>query len=98
MSMESFNACVYLVDRQVQAGLGGQLAVTGPAGSLTYAELAARAAELAAGFQAAGVRPEERVLLVATDRPETVITFWPPPSAWPWPGRPCTWRRRRPRW
>jgi benzoate-CoA ligase family protein len=75
MSVESFNACVYLVDRQVQAGLGGHLAVTGPAGSLTYAELAARAAELAAGFQAAGVRPEERVLLVATDRPETVITF-----------------------
>src|SRR5690242_19372364 len=75
MSMESFNACVYLVDRQVQAGLGGHLAVTGPAGSLTYAELAARAAELAAGFQAAGVRPEERVLLVATDRPETVVTF-----------------------
>src|SRR5215467_920589 len=75
MSMESFNACVYLVDRQVQAGLGGHLAVTGPAGSLTYAELAARATELAAGFQEAGVRPEERVLLVATDRPETVITF-----------------------
>src|SRR5262249_47359376 len=32
-------------------------------------------AELAAGFGACGVRPEERVLLVATDRPETVITF-----------------------
>src|SRR5205809_2196472 len=75
MSVESFNACVYLVDRQVQAGLGGHLAVTGPTGSLTYAELAAKTAELAAGFQAAGVRPEERVLLVATDRPETVITF-----------------------
>ena len=57
MSVESFNACVYLVDRQVQAGLGGHLAVTGPAGSLTYAELAAKTAELAAGFQAAGVRP-----------------------------------------
>ena len=75
MSVESFNACVYLVDRQVQDGRGGHLAITGPAGSLTYAELAARAAELAAGFRAAGVRPEERVLLVATDRPETVVTF-----------------------
>jgi benzoate-CoA ligase family protein len=75
MSVESFNACVYLVDRQVQAGRGGHLAITGPAGSLTYAELAARAAELAAGFGAAGVRPEERVLLVATDRPETAVTF-----------------------
>src|SRR5215472_8755896 len=75
MSAETFNACVYLVDRQVEAGHGDQLAVTGPAGSLTYAELAARAAELAAGFGACGVRPEERVLLVATDRPETVVTF-----------------------
>jgi hypothetical protein len=44
MSAESFNACEYLVDRKVQAGLGGHLAITGPAGSLTYAELAARAA------------------------------------------------------
>jgi acyl-coenzyme A synthetase/AMP-(fatty) acid ligase len=75
MSAETFNACVYLVDRQVEAGNGDRLAVTGPAGSLTYAELAARAAELAAGFGACGVRPEERVLLVATDGPETVITF-----------------------
>jgi len=75
MSVESFNACVYLVDRQVQDGRGGHLAITGPAGSLTYAELAARAAELAAGFREAGVRPEERVLLVATDQPETVVTF-----------------------
>ena len=75
MAVESFNACVYLVDRQVDAGFGGHLAVTGPAGSLSYAALAERAAVLAAGFQASGVRPEERVLLVATDRPETVITF-----------------------
>jgi benzoate-CoA ligase family protein len=75
MSAETFNACVYLVDRQVEAGLGDHLAVTGPAGSLSYAGLAARAAELAAGFTAHGVRPEERVLLVATDRPETVVTF-----------------------
>jgi benzoate-CoA ligase family protein len=75
MPAETFNACVYLVDRQVEAGRGDHLAVTGPAGSLSYAELAARAAELAAGFRACGVRPEERVLLVATDRPETVVTF-----------------------
>ena len=54
MSVETFNACVYLVDRQVEAGLGGHPAVTGPGGSLTYAELAARAAELAAGSLPAG--------------------------------------------
>ena len=56
MSAETFNVCVYLVDRQVEAGRGDHLAVTGPAGSLTYAELAARAAELAAGFQRVVVR------------------------------------------
>jgi benzoate-CoA ligase family protein len=49
--------------------------VTGPAGSLTYAELAQRVAAFAAGLQALGVRPEERVVLVTSDRPETVITF-----------------------
>jgi benzoate-CoA ligase family protein len=75
MPVESFNASVYLLDRQVEAGRGGHLAVTGPAGSLTYAELSQRVAELSSGLQALGVRPEERVLLVTSDRPETVITF-----------------------
>jgi hypothetical protein len=56
MSAETFNACAYLVDRQVEAGLGDHPAVTGPAGSLTYAELAARAAELAAGFGACKIQ------------------------------------------
>jgi benzoate-CoA ligase family protein len=75
MPVESFNASVYLIDRQVSAGRGDRLAIAGPAGSLTYAELAARVAELAAGFGVLGVRPEERVVLSATDRPETVVTF-----------------------
>ena len=75
MPVESFNASVYLLDRQVEAGRGGHLAVTGPTGSLTYAELSQRVAELSSGLQALGVRPEERVLLVTSDRPETVITF-----------------------
>jgi benzoate-CoA ligase family protein len=75
MPDEAFNASAYLIDRQAEAGFGEHLAITGPAGSLTYAELAARTAELAAGFGASGVRPEERVVLAATDRPETVITF-----------------------
>ncbi|MGP3965159.1 benzoate-CoA ligase family protein [Nonomuraea sp. 3N208] len=78
MMPESFNASVYLVDRQVEAGRGDQVAVTGPAGapsSVTYAHLAARVAELAAGLREVGVRPEERVLLVMSDRPETVMAI-----------------------
>ena len=75
MPVEAFNAIVYLLDRQVEAGRGGHLAVTGPAGSLTYAELAQRVAAFASGLRELGVRPEERVVLVTSDRPETVITF-----------------------
>ncbi|MBO0808679.1 MAG: AMP-binding protein, partial [Actinobacteria bacterium] len=75
MATELFNASTYLVDRQLEAGRGDHPAVTGPAGQLTYAELAERTWQLAAGLAALGVRPEERVMLVMTDRPETVITF-----------------------
>ncbi|MDR0345745.1 MAG: benzoate-CoA ligase family protein [Nocardiopsaceae bacterium] len=75
MATELFNASTYLVDRQLEAGRGDHPAVTGPAGQLTYAELAERTGQLAAGLAALGVRPEERVMLVMTDRPETVLTF-----------------------
>ncbi|MEV5502559.1 benzoate-CoA ligase family protein [Nonomuraea fuscirosea] len=75
MTSESFNASVFLTDRQVEAGRGDHVAVTGPAGTLTYAQLATRTAELATGLARLGVRPEERVLLVMSDRPETVITI-----------------------
>ncbi|MEU0569468.1 benzoate-CoA ligase family protein [Nonomuraea sp. NPDC005983] len=72
---ESFNASVYLVDRQVEAGLGDRTAVTGPSGTLSYAELAGLVAELAAGLRIHGIRPEERVLMVMSDRPETLATI-----------------------
>jgi benzoate-CoA ligase family protein len=72
---ESFNASVYLVDRQVEAGHGNRIAVAGPAGTLTYAELATRVGEFASGLGAAGVRPEDRVFLVMSDRPETLVTI-----------------------
>ncbi|MGP4095494.1 benzoate-CoA ligase family protein [Nonomuraea sp. KM90] len=75
MTSESFNASVFLTDRQVQAGRGDHLAITGPAGTLTYAQLATHVAELATGLRKLGVRPEERVLLVMSDRPETAITI-----------------------
>lgn len=75
MTSESFNASVYLTDRQVEAGRGDHVAITGPAGTLTYAQLATHVAELATGLRGAGVRPEERVLLVMSDCPETVITI-----------------------
>ncbi|AQZ64307.1 Benzoate-CoA ligase [[Actinomadura] parvosata subsp. kistnae] len=75
MTSESFNASVFLTDRQVAAGRGEHVAITGPAGELTYGRLAERVAALAAGLRGLGVRPEERVVLVMSDRPETVVTI-----------------------
>ncbi|MFG6192036.1 benzoate-CoA ligase family protein [Nonomuraea sp. JJY05] len=75
MSSESFNASVFLVDRQVEAGHADRIALTSPAGTLTYAQLADHVARFAAGLRTMGVRPEERVLLVMSDRPETAITI-----------------------
>jgi benzoate-CoA ligase family protein len=65
-----FNACTYLVDRHVEAGDGHRIAVTGPDGTLTYAELLARIRGAAAGLRDLGVRPEERVLINMADGPD----------------------------
>ncbi|QNP74942.1 benzoate-CoA ligase family protein [Streptomyces roseirectus] len=71
----SFNAAAYLVDRQAARGLGDRPALIGPRSTLTYADLAARVAVASAGWRALGVRPEERVVIHAADRPETVVAL-----------------------
>ncbi|MGJ5894094.1 benzoate-CoA ligase family protein [Streptomyces niveiscabiei] len=70
-----FNAATYLVDRQITAGHGDRPALVGPRSTVTYTELAAQVARMSAGWRALGVRPEERVLIHAADRPETVVAL-----------------------
>lgn len=70
-----FNAAVYLVDRQIARGHADRPALIGPRATMTYAELAAQVAQACAGWRALGVRPEERVLIHAADRPETVVAL-----------------------
>jgi benzoate-CoA ligase family protein len=65
-----FNAGIYLVDRHVESGDGDRTAVTGPAGTLTYAELLERVRRMASGLRELGVRPEERVLVHMPDSPD----------------------------
>ncbi len=72
---EVFNACTYLVDRHVEAGNGDRVAVTGPGGSLTYAELLDRAGRVAAGLRALRMRPEERVLIFMADGPHMIAVI-----------------------
>jgi benzoate-CoA ligase family protein len=72
---EPFNACTYLLDRHLDNGDGDRLAVTGPAGELTYAQLHDRVVRTAAGLRRAGLRPEQRLLMVMADSPAFVTVF-----------------------
>jgi len=70
-----FNACAYLVDRQVEAGRGEYPAVRCAGRTLSYAELADEAAAVAAALKAIGVRPEERVMLLMLDGVELLTAI-----------------------
>ena len=49
-----FNACEYLLDRRLAAGDGQRIALTGPAGEFSYAQLHDRVCRTAAGLRAIG--------------------------------------------
>ncbi|MBP2370580.1 benzoate-CoA ligase family protein [Pseudonocardia parietis] len=66
-SSDAFNAAAHLTAARVAAGDGGRTAVRFPGGSLTYTELTDRIRAVAGALRAAGVRPEQRVLMVMPD-------------------------------
>ncbi|MEU8346914.1 benzoate-CoA ligase family protein [Spirillospora sp. NPDC048832] len=66
---ETFNASDYLLQAAGRAGTADRTALTGPAGDLSYAELAELAGHIAAGLAARGLRGEERVVLFMADGP-----------------------------
>ena len=70
-----FNACEYLLDRRLDAGDGDRLALTGPGGSLTYAELHDLVRRTASVLVSLGLQPEQRVLMVMADSPEFVAVY-----------------------
>jgi benzoate-CoA ligase family protein len=72
---DHFNATEYLVDRHVEHGRGQRLALTGPQGDVTYAELQDRVSRTANGLRAAGLRPEQRLVMFMADGPEFVVVF-----------------------
>jgi len=73
--MTRFNACDYLLDRRIAAGDGSRLALTGPAGDVTYAELHERVVRTAAGLRGLRLEPEQRVLMFMSDSPEFVVVY-----------------------
>jgi benzoate-CoA ligase family protein len=70
-----FNASEYLLDRRVAAGDGDRVALTGPAGELSYAVLWDRVRRMAAGLRAAGVQPEQRIVMLMADAPDFVVLY-----------------------
>jgi benzoate-CoA ligase family protein len=73
--VQLFNACEYLLDRRLVQGDGARIALTGPAGEVSYAQLHDRVVRLATGLRQLGVEAEQRVLMFMTDSPEFVIVY-----------------------
>ena len=73
---ERFNLCSYYLDRNIEEGRGAKVALLAGIETRTYAEIAERTARLAAALRRAGVRAEERVLIVLPDRFEFAEAFF----------------------
>jgi benzoate-CoA ligase len=70
---EAFNFAQHLIT--LNAGRASKIAFIDDAGSLSYGELAERIQRFAAGLQAAGIRREERVLLLVQDCCDWPVAF-----------------------
>ncbi|MBA3523325.1 MAG: benzoate-CoA ligase family protein [Geodermatophilaceae bacterium] len=75
MSESAFNAAHYLLDRRVEAGDGDRIALLFGEEEITYAELATRVNDVAAGLIEVGLLPEQRLLMVVADSPAFVELF-----------------------
>jgi benzoate-CoA ligase family protein len=73
--MNTFNACEYLLDRQLEAGQGDRLALTGVDGSYSYAQLFDRVLRVAGGLRELGLQPEQRIMMFMADGPDFVAVY-----------------------
>ncbi|HSM93055.1 MAG TPA: benzoate-CoA ligase family protein [Anaeromyxobacteraceae bacterium] len=71
-----FNVAVPFVDRHVEEGRGDRVAIRGPAGEITYAELAENVSRCGNALLSLGVRRGDRVLLIVKDCAEFFYLFW----------------------
>src|SRR5713226_3408268 len=71
-----YNAAAEFVDANVARGLGGKVAFTDSARSLTYGELQERTCRFAAALRALGLHEENRVILLFHDTIDHPVAFW----------------------
>ena len=72
---ERYNAGRILFDNLAQ-GRGERLALTGPGGTRTYAELCAEASQWGHGFQSLGLQRGDRILMFLDDTPAYPAAFF----------------------
>jgi acetyl-CoA synthetase len=72
---ERYNASRILFDN-LTAGRGDRLALTGPGGVRTYAQLCAEAAQWGHGFQSLGLKRGDRILMFLDDTPAYPAAFF----------------------
>jgi acetyl-CoA synthetase len=72
---ESYNASRILFDNIVH-GRGERLALTGPGGTRTYAQLCAEASQWGHGFQSLGLKRGDRILMFLDDTPAYPAAFF----------------------
>jgi len=72
---DRYNVGADLLDRNLKAGRADKTAIHSAAGDITYGALAKLALGAANAYLAAGVRREERILIVAFDSPGWVAAF-----------------------
>jgi len=73
---ERFNIAEYFLDARVREGRGRRTALVTDQGTLSYAEVQARANRFGHLLMEAGVEPEQRVLLALPDGPDFVTTLF----------------------
>ena len=72
---ENYNASRILFDN-LAAGRGEKLALTGPGGTRTYAQLCAEASQWGHGFQSLGLKRGDRILMFLDDTPAYPAVFF----------------------
>jgi len=73
---DTFNAAAYFIDRNVEEGHGGRVAIECGDARITYAEVREKVNRFGSALLRLGVRPEERVLILLPDGPEFVYSFF----------------------
>jgi len=73
---ERLNAATVFIDEHLDQGRGERIALRWRDEVVTYRQLAANVNKTGNALRRLGVRPEERVLLVALDSPAFVYNFW----------------------